>query len=80
MHVDVVLSVFIPPCTNKRRRAQYSRGVDAAVCVRALQVCVQASDVCVHRKLLAQCLTVTQTIPSVFYALLVPSGSAYIES
>ncbi len=50
MHVDVVLSVFIPPCTNKRRRAQYSRGVDAAVCVCASDVCVCvcASDVCVR--------------------------------
>ncbi len=49
MHFDVVLSEFILPCTQKRRRAQYSRGVDAAVCVRALQMCVCAcaSDVCV---------------------------------
>ncbi len=32
---------------KKRRRAQYSRGVDTAVCVRALQMCVS-----VHGKLL----------------------------
>ncbi len=52
MHFDVVISVFIHPCTKKRRRAQYSRRVNAAVCVRALQMCVcvcvcaRASDVC----------------------------------
>ncbi len=48
MHFDVVLSVFIHPCTKKWRRAQYSRRVDAAVCVRALQMCACASDVCVR--------------------------------
>ncbi len=49
MHFYVVLSVFIHPCTQKRRRAQYSHRVDAAICVRALQmfVCARASDVCV---------------------------------
>ncbi len=73
MHFDVVLSVFIHPCTQKRRRAQYSRGVDAAVCVRALQMCVRG-------KLLTQRATVTPTIPSIFYARLVPSVSPYIES
>ncbi len=79
MHFDVVLSVFIHPCTQKRRRAQYSRGVDAAVCVRALQMCVRArASVC--GKLLTQRATVTPTIPSIFYARLVPSGSPYIES
>ncbi len=56
MHFDVVLSVFIHPFTQKRRRAQYSRGVDAAVCVRALQMCVR-----VRRKLLTQRATVTQS-------------------
>ncbi len=100
---------------------QYSCRVDAAVCVRALQMCVcvcvcvcvrfrcvcvcmhfrcvclcaRALQVCVcvrfrcvcvharapvHRKLLTQLATVTSTIPSVFYASLVPSGSPYIES
>ncbi len=39
MHFYVVFSVFIQSCTNKRRRAQYSRGVDADVCVRASDVC-----------------------------------------
>ncbi len=34
IHFDVVVSVFIHPCTRKRRRAQYSHRVDAAVCVR----------------------------------------------
>ncbi len=60
---------------------QYSRGVDAAVCVRALQMCVCVC-VCVRArgKLLTQRATVTPTIPSVLYAGLVPSGSAYIES
>ncbi len=51
MHFDVVLSVFIHPCTQKRRRDQYSRRVDGGVCVCALQmcvcVCVCTSDVCV---------------------------------
>ncbi len=48
MHFDVVLSEFIHPCSKKRRRAQYSCRVDAAVCVRALQMCVRvrASEVC----------------------------------
>ncbi len=31
MRFDVVLSVFIHPCSEKRRRAQYSRRVDASV-------------------------------------------------
>ncbi len=80
MHVNLVLSVFINPCTKKRRRAQYSRGVDAAVCVRALQqMCVRARA-SVRGKLLTQRATVTPTIPSVLYARLVPSGSPYIES
>ncbi len=48
MHFDAVLSEFIHPCSKKRRRAQYSRGVDTAVCVRALQMCVCDSDVCVR--------------------------------
>ncbi len=79
MHFDVVLSVFIHPCTQKQRRAQYSRRVDAAVCVRALQMCVHArASVC--GKLLTQRATVTPTILSVLYARLVPSGSPYIES
>ncbi len=34
MHFDVVLSVFIHPCTKKVERSiQYSRRVDVAVCV-----------------------------------------------
>ncbi len=45
---------------------QYSRRVDAAVCVRALQMCAWESS---HTAL-----------ESVFYARLVPSGSPYIES
>ncbi len=64
---------------------QYSRRVDAAVCVRALQmcvcvcVCVRALQKCA-RKLLTQRSTVTPTILSVFYVRIVPSGSPYIES
>ncbi len=58
---------------------QYSHGVDAAVCVRALQMCVRARA-SVRGKLLTQRLTVTPTIPSVLYASLVPSDSPYIES
>ncbi len=48
MHFDAVLSEFIHPCSTKRRRAQYSRGVDTAVCARALQmcVCVRALQIC----------------------------------
>ncbi len=48
MHFDAVLSEFIHPCSTKRRRAQYSRGVDTAVCARALQmcVCVRALQMC----------------------------------
>ncbi len=49
MHFDVVLSVFIHPCTQKRRRAQYSRRVDAAVCVCALQMCVCALQMCARK-------------------------------
>ncbi len=64
MHFDVVLSEFIHPCTKKQRRAQYSRGVDAHVCVRALQMCVCArfrcvracaSDVCVRALQMCAC-------------------------
>ncbi len=57
MHFAVVLSVFIHPCAQKQRRAQYSRGVDAAVCVRALQMCVCAcaSDVCVCARFRCLC-------------------------
>ncbi len=69
MHVDVVLSVFIHPCTKKRRRAQFS--------IRAE---LMRLSVCVRGKLLTQRSTVTPTIPSVLYAHLVPSGSPYIES
>ncbi len=126
MHFDAVLSEFIHPCSKKRRRAQYSRGVDTAVCVRALQMCVCAIQMCVcaiqmcvcaiqmcvcaiqmcvcaiqmcvcaiqmcvrapqmcvsvrapvHGKLLTQ--RSTSTIPNVFYARLMLSCSAYIES
>ncbi len=98
MHFDAVLSEFIHPCSKKRRRAQYSRGVDTAVCVRALQMCVCAIQMCVcaiqmcvcaiqmcvsarapvRGKLLTQCST--PTIPSVLYARLMLSCSAYIES
>ncbi len=53
MHFDAVLSEFIHPCSTKRRRAQYSRGVDTAVCVcvrfrcvRALQMCARALQMC----------------------------------
>ncbi len=60
MHFDVVLYVFIHPCTKKRRRAQYSRRVDVAVCVRALQMCVCAcaSDVCVCVRFRCVCVCV----------------------
>ncbi len=79
MYFDVVVSVFIHPCSQKRRRAQYSHGVDAAVCVCALQMCVRARA-SVRGKLLTQRATVTPTIPSVLFARLVTSGSLYIES
>ncbi len=84
MHFDAVLSEFIHPCSTKRRRAQYSRGVDTAVCVRALQMCVRTLQMCVSArtpvrgKLLTQ--RSTPTIPSVLFARLVLSCSAYIES
>ncbi len=42
MHFDVVLSVFIHPCTKKRRRAQVSIRAELtrlSMCVRALQMC-----------------------------------------
>ncbi len=77
MHFDAVLSEFIHPCSKKWRRAQYSRGVDTAVCARALQMCVSARAP-VRGKLLTQ--RSTPTIPSVLYARLVLSCSAYIES
>ncbi len=131
VHVDVVLSVFIHPCSQKRRRAQFSiRAVVASICVRTLQMCVcvcvrfrcvcartlqtcvcaYASDVCVCVRFrcasacfrcmsvcvrfrcvcvcaldvcagnFSQLATVPPTIPSVLYARLVHSGSAYIES
>ncbi len=105
MHFDAVLSEFIHPCSKKRRRAQYSRGVDTAVCVRALQMCVCAIQMCVcaiqmcvcaiqmcvcaiqmcvsaHAPVRGKLLTQrsTPTIPSVLYARLVLSCSAYIES
>ncbi len=67
MHFDVVLSVFIHPCTQKRRRAQFS--------IRS-----EFTRLSVRGKLLTQRSTVTPTNPSVFYAHLVPSGSPYIES
>ncbi len=41
---------------------------------------VRARFRCVHGKLLTQRSTVTPTIPSVFYARLVPSDSPYVES
>ncbi len=58
MHFDVVLSVFIHPCTNKaeERSIQYSRGVDAAVCVRASDVCVRALQRCVRVLQMCACV------------------------
>ncbi len=53
----------------EERSIQFSRRFDVAICFR-----------CVHGKLLTQRSTVTPTIPSIFYARLVPSGSPYIES
>ncbi len=45
MHFHVVLSVFIPPCTKKPESSiQYSRRVDAAVCVRAQETSHTALD------------------------------------
>ncbi len=48
MHFDVVLSVFIHPCTKKKKAEvssiQYSRRVGVAVCVRALQMCVRETS------------------------------------
>ncbi len=71
MHFDEVLSVFIHPCLKKRRRAQYSRGVDASVCVpRFICVCAPARESS-HTARDCYC---------VLYARLVPSGSPYIES
>ncbi len=56
-----------------------------AVCVHALQMCVCASDVCAWLQMCLQKtshtgVTVPPTIPSIFYARLVPLGSPYIES
>ncbi len=55
---------------------------DVCLCVRALLrcVCARALQMCVCAKLLTQRSTVTPTIPSVFYARLVPSSSPYVES
>ncbi len=156
VHFDVVLSVFIHPCSHKRRRAQFSIRAEltrlsvcmrfrrvcvrfrcvcvcasdvcacalemcVCVCVRFRCVCVCASDVCVCALQMCVCVcalqmcvcvrfrcvcvcvrfrcvcvcvcawdvcagnfsqraTVPPTIPSILYARLVPSGSAYIES
>jgi len=74
MHFDVVLSVFIHPCTKKWKRAQFSIHAE----LTRLSVCVRFRCVC--GKLLTQRSTVTPIIPSVFYARLVPSGSPNIES
>ncbi len=71
MHFDVVLSVFIHPCSKKRRRAQFSIRAE----LTWLSVCVRFRCVC--GKIVTQCAT---TIPSILYARLVPSGSPYIES
>ncbi len=72
MHFDVVLPEFIHPCSKKRRRAQFSIRAE----LTRLSVCARAR----FSKLLTQHATVPPTIPSVLYALLVPSGSPYIES
>ncbi len=70
MHFDVVLSVFIHPCSKKRKRAQFSIRAE----LTRLSVCVRFR--CVRGKLLTQ----HATVPSIFYAGLVSSGSPYIES
>ncbi len=46
MHFDVVWSVFIHPYTKKAEESsiQYSCRVDAAVCVRALQMCARKTS------------------------------------
>ncbi len=74
MHFDVVLSVFIHPCSKKWRRAQFSIRAE----LTRQSVCVRFR--CVRGKLFTQRSTVTPTIPSIFYACLVPSGSPYIQS
>ncbi len=135
MHFDVVLSVFIHPCSKSggelnlvftqswrgclcacasdvcvcvcfrcvcvcarfrcvcvRFRCVCASDVCVCVCARVSDVCVRFRCVCarfrcvcapfrcVRGNLLTQCSTVTETIPSVLYARLVPSGSPYIES
>ncbi len=74
MHFDLVLSVFIHPCTKKRKKAHCSIRAE----LTRVSVCVRFRFV--RGKLFTQRSTVTPTIQSVFYARLVPSGSLYIES
>ncbi len=81
MHFNVVLPVFIQPCTKKRRRAQYLRRVDATVFVRALQICVRACVRFSARKTSHTVLDCYSNNPErFFFAQNGPSGSPYIES
>ncbi len=78
MHFDVVLSVFIHPCTQKQRRAQFSiRSEFTRLSVRA-----RALDVCACARFSAQKTSHTalkQTRAS-FMLTLCLRGSHYIES
>ncbi len=53
MHFDVVLSVFIHPCTKKWRRDRW-RWLSVCARLRCVCVCARASDLCAG-KLLTQC-------------------------
>ncbi len=53
MHFDVVLSVFIHPCTKKVEESsiQYSHRVDAAVCVLHKTIYMYISfELSIHQK------------------------------
>ncbi len=61
MHFDVVLSVFIHPCSKKRRRAQFSICAELtrlSVCARFRCVCVCALQMCVCVCALQMCVCV----------------------
>ncbi len=63
MHFDVVLSVFIHPCSKKQRRAEFSIRSELArlsVCARFRCVCVCALQMCVCVRFRCVCVCALQ--------------------
>ncbi len=80
MHVDVVLSEFIHPCSKKRRGAQFS--IRAELSLRGC-LCAHASDVCAENfshsaRLLLQQSRASFMLALFFRAVLISSPDTWV--